>query len=311
MRLRSLAVTAFLFCLSATTAGSGTFLIDFDSALPVGTAFYDSSGAGLLRSSGGNPAAGGYLAVTDATGGHFRSIAFPDFDDGQEVLAFQFACDVRIGNGSRHPADGFSISIARSADQAVGNLSSYASFAGGIPEAGTTTGIAVGFDSWSGNTLPDGPDVEGLIVRVNNTTVLRHDMPVRNGDVTDPTSLQTGPFDGAAEGGALDVGTGSPDGLGWARFEISMSLDQRLTVRYKDTTILDNLDLEPYGLTPSALQIVMAGRTGGGVGNNHVDNLLFITTVPEPESLAVLSGVVLATLPFLLRLVRGRPEAVR
>jgi hypothetical protein len=45
-----------------------------------------------------------------------------------------------------------------------------------------TTGIAICFDTWAGNTLPDGADIEGIIVRVDNVTILRQEMPT----VTEP-----------------------------------------------------------------------------------------------------------------------------
>ena len=46
-------------------------------------------------------------------------------------------------------------------------LSAGGLFAGGIMEGGSTTGIAISFDTWSGNTYSDGGDIEGILVRVD------------------------------------------------------------------------------------------------------------------------------------------------
>ncbi|MCZ7641305.1 MAG: hypothetical protein M5U12_37775 [Verrucomicrobia bacterium] len=74
------------------------------------------------RGEGGNPATGGYLAITRAANSQYSQILFPDFDNGLIVRAFTFDCDLRLGNATGNdgrPADGFSINYARSDDPAV------------------------------------------------------------------------------------------------------------------------------------------------------------------------------------------------
>jgi hypothetical protein len=241
---------------------------------------------------GGNPATGGFLALTYCVGYQEATIIFPDLDPGKVVTAFKFECDLRIGNpqsGTR-PADGFSISFARAGDPVLvladtdpvrgfaGDTMS--GFAGGeaapMPETGTSTGIALSFDTWSGNPLPDGADIEGILVRVDNKTVLRQSMPTRNGALTDTTSLQTGPRDTAYWGGGGDAyAPGAWAGLGWAHLSVEVDDQAKLTVIYKDRTLLDKYQTTYF---PSPGQLVFGGRTGGANENTHVDNLKLTTT---------------------------------
>lgn len=251
------------------------------------------------QSSGGNP--GGFLAMTYSINSQFAGIVFPDIDQGKIVSAFKFECDLRIGNpngNSGRPADGFSISFARSTDPLLASVpdsvSNTANFAGGIPEGGSTTGIAISFDTWSGNALPDGPDIEGIIVRVDNKTVLRQALPTRNGACADPTSLQTGPYNQEY----YDLGGDPMDpaawaGLCWQPFSVELDNTGKLTVKYKNTTILDKYQTSYF---PSVGRLIFAGRTGGANEQTHVDNVKLTT-----EAVAVDS--VPPTMPANLRAV--------
>jgi hypothetical protein len=118
--------------------------------------------------SGGNP--GGFLAVTYPEGGQTGFVAFPSIDaDDKIVSGFKLEGDVRIGNSTGpRAADGFSVSLARDngTDPVIedlntnGTIGGQGNFAGGIAEGGTTTGVAISFDTWQGNTLPDGGDIK-------------------------------------------------------------------------------------------------------------------------------------------------------
>jgi hypothetical protein len=268
-----------LSLLMYTTAYAGNAVFDFESdPSTTGLTLYGNHAPDAWRSDGGNP--GGYLSLTDASGGQNTVAIFPDFDNGLIVKAFTFSMDVRVGNpvgNSGRPADGFSISFARDGDPVL-TSGDGSGFANGLPEAGTTTGIAIGFDSWAGNTLPDGADIEGIIVRVDNKTVLKYAMPTRNGSLTDPTSIQTGPWDGNADN---PDGTGSWENLGWAKLEVELNESGQLTVKYKGTTLLDKYQTQFF---PSAGRLVLAGRTGGANQNQHVDNIR-ITTIPAESVL--------------------------
>lgn len=265
-------------------AGEVTYTFDTDptSILDIVTSVNEQP----WQASGGNP--GGFLAVSYPMDSQYGAFAFPDIDDGKIVTAFEFSADLRVGNpqGDRG-ADGFSISFARSNDPLVaeGGLSSTANFAGGIPEGGSTTGIAISFDTWSGNTLPDGADIEGIIVRVDNKTVLRQSLPTRNGACDDPTSLQTGPRDPAfwaTADPASDVYLpASWATLCWQKVIVTLTPDAKLTVSWKGQKILDNFQTAFF---PSAGQIILAGRTGGENEHTHFDNITLKTTATAADT---------------------------
>jgi hypothetical protein len=231
------------------------------------------------RETDGNP--GGFLALTWAVGSQYAGVIFPDIDPGRVVTAFNFKCDLRIGNGSTdRPADGFSISFARDGDPILADINNQANFAvSGGPENGTSTGIAVSFDTWAGNALPDGDDIEGIIVRVDNRTVLRQALPTRHGACDDATSLQTGPRDAAYwTAGGDPYAPEAYDDLCWQPFEINLEQDGTLDVIYKGNRILDNFQTDYF---PSAGRLVLAGRTGGSNEATHVDNIQLTTTAVE------------------------------
>ncbi|HVV70003.1 MAG TPA: hypothetical protein VHI52_00500, partial [Verrucomicrobiae bacterium] len=191
---------AGLLCQLSAQAGSVTW--DFTTDPTTGanplqifqTGFTDTNNNSVYwLPSGGDP--GGFLGLTWSTGSSSSVILFPDIDNGKLVTSFQLDADLRIGNPreSDRAADGFSINFARSDDPVWASHSISDMAASGQPENGTKTGIAISFDTWSGNTLPDGNDIEGIIVRVDNQTVIEHAEPTRNGACTDDTSMQTGP----------------------------------------------------------------------------------------------------------------------
>jgi len=99
-------------------------------------------------------------------------ILFDDFDSGLVVAGFTFECDIRAGNGTASPADGFSISYMRNSDcilsalaqgDTLAQMNSSVSFHGGqfadfgnaaqgnisLPNFGTTTGLGIGFNLYA------------------------------------------------------------------------------------------------------------------------------------------------------------------
>jgi hypothetical protein len=261
-------------------AGSATYDFNTDPGLNfVGNAEWRSSG-GVNDS--------GYVALFDAINSQYAGVLLPDFDNGLIVRAFTFECELRVGNAvgnDGRPADGFSINYARASDPVVADLDqdppvvNWNNYAiPGAPEGGTTTGLSICFDTWSGNTWPSGEtDIEGIIVRVDNVTKARVPMTTRNGSCTDPTSLQTGPYN-------PDLG-GDPSELCWAPLKVNLADNGELTVTWKGTVIVDKAQT---GFLPSAGRLVFAGRTGGANENTHVDNLK-ITTIPADK--ALITGV--------------------
>ncbi|MCS7089881.1 MAG: PA domain-containing protein [Verrucomicrobiota bacterium] len=255
----------------------------------------------------GNPPTGGFLQLTPAIGSRNLAVVFPDIDSGAPIKAFRLTMDVRAGNGTmERPADGFSISYVRENDPALSNIVQYVNpltgrgivfgFAGGddlatarsplgsgLPENGSKTGVAIVFDAWQGNLLPDTPnnaDVEGIAVRVDDRTLIQVPMLNRNGggcDVTD--SMQTGPW--------LNDG-GSYTSLAWCRLEVEKTADNKVYVTWKGRRILDGYQLQDYSVHKGRL--ILAGRTGGNNQNVHFDNITLQTTPaiePVVKSLTV------------------------
>ncbi len=173
--------------------------------------------ASLYQYSDGNPPDGGYLQLNEAVANQNFGIVFPDVDlytnslgevISLPIKAFKIEADLRVGNGTRRPADGFSISFCRPTDIALTNAlrepAVYTGWAGGDsvanansttasgnPETGTRTGLSVSFDANQGNwvrTQSNVPtnsastnDKEGILVRLDDVTLTYVDMANRNG----------------------------------------------------------------------------------------------------------------------------------
>lgn len=254
------------------------------------TGFADSSGTSVYwKGDGGSP--GGFLGVCWPIGGSSTIVLFPDIDQGKIVTEFTFETDLRVGSPQQNEraADGFSINFARSTDPVFTSHSGNDFATSGAVETGTKTGLAILFDTWSGNTLPDGADIEGIIVRLDNKTILRQDMPTRNGSCTDDTSLQTGPRNAQYWTDANSAGT-MPDAafmkdswtnLCWQPLKVALDKDAKLTITWKGRTILDHFQTSFF---PSAGGIILAGRTGGADEHTHFDNLKLTTVAVAADT---------------------------
>ncbi len=230
----------------------------------------------------GNP--GGFLGLTWPVANCATTVVFPDLENGATWDGFRFECDLRIGNSTGdRPADGFSISFARPWDPVIASANPEAPwrFASGLSEAGTTTGLVISFDTWSGNGLPDGGDIEGIIVRHENRTLARVSCPIRHGDCRDPLSLQTGPQDPFYwSSGLPPTDPAASVQLCWQPLVINLSSTRQLTVLWKGMIMLQ-LVLPQF--EPSPRRLVLAGRTGGANQHVHLDNLrVTVNTVSAP-----------------------------
>jgi len=284
-----IAAAAALIGMSAAQAADKTW--DFTND-PAGELTIAGNNDQPWQNAGGNP--GGFLALTYPQGSQYAAVVFPNLDPGKIVTGFTVSADLRVGNptGDR-AADGFSVSFARDGDPILADPGSDSGFAGRCcAETGTRTGIAVSFDTWSGNTFPNDPadttDIEGIIVRVDDVTVKKVGLPTRNGACDDLTSLQTGPRDAAYwTGGGDPRAAGSWAGLCWKPFAINLTTDGKLSVSWKKNTVLDGFQTTYF---PTAGQLVLAARTGGANENTHFDNLKLttiaqtVTAVPGPVS---------------------------
>jgi len=176
-----------------------------------------------------------------------------------------------------------------------------------LMEEGTQTGLAIGFDMWdSGDyTVPANPpavgkwapgfthDQIGLDISVDDVLVIALEMPNGttqgrnetpaggtpnitdsngNNAATDPTSIETGPYDG----------TGCPDGLAWCHFKVVLDPStQTLSVWWKNTQLVTNA---PVNYFPSPGRLLMAARVGGSTANIDVDNVVITTSAMLPSA---------------------------
>ncbi len=225
---------------------------------------------GSTLEAGTNPSTNGYLQITggDPTGpgafGHRAAIIFDDFDNGLVISGFKFQCDLRIGAGTANPADGFSLNYARGNDPVIANNdgSGFAASPGGeanLPEEGTTTGLSICFDAWDSGS----GDVVGLTIRVDDVIRTNFALPTRNGDCTDPTSMQTG------------TNTLGLAGLCWQPLSAQLTPSGLLHVSYKGVALLTNYAVN---FAPSPGRLIFAGRVGGSNQRQHVDNIRLETT---------------------------------
>ena len=283
--LRHLGAVAAL----ATVFGSSTGLagtLDYNFSTQPADLTVGGNNPDYYVAAGGNP--GGFLKLTYSVGSQKTAVVFPDTDPGKIVTGFSFSCDLRVGNPQTdRAADGFSISFARTGDPLLEDANSDQFGGNCCAETGTQTGIAVSFDTWSGNTFPNDPndksDIEGIIIRVDNVTVKKIALPTRNGLADDLTSLQTGPRDAAYwTGGGDPKDPGAWAGLAWKKFTIDLTPDGKLTVTYKGNKFLDNFQTTYF---PSGGRLVFAARTGGANENTDVDNIHLTTTAATVTAL--------------------------
>lgn len=245
----------------------------------------------------------GYLKITDALNGQSGAIVMPDLSNppGSALSSFSISADLRVGGGTASPADGFSFNLVRPDDPLAQDPPelTYSGIRGegSLPEEGSRTGLGIGFDEWqSGPTAPGSSatdcgefmadtdaerfDCVGISVRVDGELLGQVPFPIRNGELEDQQSLQTGPLiEGDLEERTL--------ALGYARLVITVTPDgnnpdtrSNLSVIYKDRTVFD--EVIDYRPTPG--QLVFAGRTGGANANHHIDNIE-ITTDFDPDPL--------------------------
>ena len=274
-------------------AVASRLVMDF-GADPAGVATVAGTNNAAWVVTGGNP--GGFLGLTYSRTNEYTALVLPPVPHADAVIAgFRMSCDVRAGNGpEERVADGFSFSFAREGDPVLVDPWDQTGYAGGCcAETGTRTGLAVSFDTWAGNTYPgadgDTDDVEGLIVRVDNVTVVKVAIPTRNGEPADATSLQTGPRDAAYwAGGGNPLWPAAWATLSWQPLVLELNPEGRFSAWWKGVPVLEDVET---GFVPGPGRFVLAGRTANSVGNVHLDNLrLSVITrheVAEGETLTL------------------------
>ena len=271
--IRPFATLAALFISISSLSQAQTVVIDTD--------FNDDPALNLFGVAQLTNAKGGvdgsddnYISVTDNLNGQRGSIVFDDPTGGFPITGFKIRADLRVGGGTNSPADGFSFNLVRDNDPLIGTGSGFAASPTGeanLPEEGSTTGLAIGFDEW----FSGGSDTIGMSVRLDNVILQEISLPNANGELDDITSLQTGPLG--------PNGEDDDSILGWAPLEIILDAGN-LSIDWKGNRVFSG----PVNWTPSPAQIVLGGRTGGARANHHMDNLFVEVTGDE---IAVISGI--------------------
>lgn len=195
-------MTKLLLCVASavglTSVGTraATTTIDFNSD-PTATGLYTepAGSAAEWRPSGGKTggASDGYLSITDARDSQRATLVFKDLENGLIIKSFIFECDLRIGGGNERPADGFSLNFASDTDPVItGGAFAGTDGEGNLPEEGTQTGLAIGFDTWQSATIGGVQDVVGVSIRVDNRLIAQLPVPLRPDNVFLPTMPNPG-----------------------------------------------------------------------------------------------------------------------
>lgn len=316
--------------LATAAALAGEVELNFNTD-PSLSGLYNTFGVPVWRPNGGASGADGdgYLSITDALAGQSGSLVFNDLEDGLVVKAFRFEVDLRIGGGHSNPADGFSINYASDDDAATTGMN----FAGtdgeptpGLPEEGTRTGLAIGFDTWQSGLIGPVQDVVGLSIRVDGALIAQlpvpllpdnvylptHGTPGNQGDAYtyDPVPYRNAAVDSANYLGSMQTGAMNPDlvdqpqpiffegdtewprwmeNLVWERFVMELTEESTVMISWK------GVELTPPGGLPVSFsarpgRIIFAARTGDNFEAHHVDNLRLVTVPADDIILGVPTG---------------------
>ena len=192
----------------------------------------------------------GYLSLADVPNGGRTSVVFDDLDPSLFATNFRFSLFVRIGGGGQNQADGLSINFARLTDPVLSTGRGYSSPPDSperdLEEEGTTTGLAIGFDTWANSNT----DRVGISVRVNNRLVRQYPRQL-NGSGN--TSLTTGPLSTNPSSEARLAA------LRWLPVIIEANRSGTVTIRYHGQT----LTISDTNFRPARARLVLAARASG------------------------------------------------
>ena len=232
----------------------------------------------------------GCFVLTDGPN-QTSAFLFPDFQNGQPIAGFDLQCYIALGDWTGDsPDNGFSVNYVNADDPIVAliesgydpgrGLNQDGQWAGSadnggtdsdLPEEGAKSGVAIGFDTHSG----DGPfDIRGISVRIDGQQLAQIPIPaVSKSDNTDlyptaaeyladPATLITGPHD--------PVRPGSGARLGWAPLRITMDANGTLNLYWKGSHIIPNLET---AFRPGFGRLLFGGSSGPSAEFFGIDGL--------------------------------------
>src|ERR1035441_113127 len=155
------------FCLLITlttvlSLQAGTFITDFNSGQPAGTAVYGNPAGTAFVDSTGGPDGSGCLKMTSAVNSVIAGFIMDDLDTGATINGFTATLQLVLGGGNPGTADGFSFNFANDLPDSE------------ISEEGAGTGLSVEFDTYQNSTS----DLIGIDVKWEGAEIATHPMPI-------------------------------------------------------------------------------------------------------------------------------------
>ncbi|WP_371195844.1 hypothetical protein [Glaciecola sp. SC05] len=230
---------ASLLVIASASATSGVISNDFSDATGVTTV-------------GSAAIVGGVGRLTTASGFQNGSIIFDATDGGIPITGFSGSFDFSLTNANGGGADGISFGLF---DSAVG-----LSYVGNIEEEGSTTGFALGFDTWNNGAF----DTSANEISLRNNGVL-----IQRLSITD-SMFQ---FD---QGSSYTVDLSFVGGL----------LDLSVTTGSTTLNVFNQLAVTGWQALDG--QFYFGGRTGGANNLQVIDNVFLETQTVSTPSIAIL-----------------------
>lgn len=312
-------------CLGSVAAQASSQFFDFNSD-PTTSGLLTLFGSAIWQPTDGTGtstnANDGFLQITAAQNSQRSAIVFADFDNGAVIQGFTFEADLRIGNGTSTPADGFSVNYVRANDPVLSVVANggdpttagtdpnppagaqwigHGVFATGpngednLPEEGTWTGISIGFDAYNSGGSATGPwpfeagGVNGCGPTSTGSDLIGISVRV-DGILVQQIPLPTlngGVNDASSIQTGPQDGTSNPDVLGWAHLKVTVSTSGVVDVYWKGAHIVNGY---PSAYFPSPGALVFAGRTGGLNQNNNIDNISIVTIPATGATFSLATG---------------------
>jgi hypothetical protein len=234
---------AVLALLGVNGVCSSLVRTDFETGLPLNSAIYAAGIGGASIDVSGGTGNSRVLKLTQPFINQAGSIIFDDLGAGAPMAGFTASFNLRIGNASAEPADGFSFNFA--GDLPIGPSTPAAA------ENGGGAGFSFCIDNYRFAPYPGGgtANTSGMKLRLGGVDVAGVQMPTWNSTAYIPVSI-----------------TLTPDGA--------------LTVLVDGTNVFGNLVLP---IVPTVGRFGLYARTGGQFQTHWLDDLIITPIYRTPN----------------------------